>query len=181
MLNCICLIMGKSGSGKTTLSNFLHKRFKLKPVESYTTRPKRHEDEKGHIFISEKEFDKLENLVAYTKFDSYQYCATMQQIEECETYVIDPKGVEYFIQKYTGNKHIFIFYLKVPWYKLWFRMLKRGDKPLNVLKRIINDSKMFKDVMKLNPIVLQNSSLSTLSSLVLSRILDYPPTKPYWR
>ena len=60
-MNNIYLIVGCSGSGKTTIVNSLENKYGLKSIQSYTTRPKRSDDETGHIFISDEEYDKLED------------------------------------------------------------------------------------------------------------------------
>ena len=57
------LFVGKSASGKTTIVNLLEKTYGYKAVESYTTRKPRYDGERGHIFISEGDFDNLKNLV----------------------------------------------------------------------------------------------------------------------
>ena len=67
MKNCY-LIVGQSGSGKTTIVNTLEEKYGLKSIQSYTTRPKRSENETGHTFISDEEYDKLENIVACTDY-----------------------------------------------------------------------------------------------------------------
>ena len=48
----IYLIVGKSGSGKTTLVEAL-KKYGYNSIESYTTRPKRFDNETCHTFITE--------------------------------------------------------------------------------------------------------------------------------
>ena len=58
----IVLIVGESGSGKSTICDELTKRYGLKQVKSYTTRPRRSEDEDGHTFISDEEFKELEGI-----------------------------------------------------------------------------------------------------------------------
>ena len=60
----IFLVMGESGSGKDTITKELSNKYGLKVLKSYTTRPKRYDDEDTHIFISEEEFDNLENRCA---------------------------------------------------------------------------------------------------------------------
>ena len=57
MNETIFLIIGESGSGKTTLVSSLEKQKNLKSIQSYTTRPPRYENEYGHIFVSENEFN----------------------------------------------------------------------------------------------------------------------------
>ena len=55
----LILLIGESGSGKTTLANQLNKQYGLKILNSYTTRPKRYEDESGHVFITEEEAEQI--------------------------------------------------------------------------------------------------------------------------
>jgi thymidylate synthase (FAD) len=105
-MNKIILICGRSGSGKTTISDMLEKKYNLKVIPSYTTRPRRYEDEQGHIFISESKFDKLTDLVAYAKIGDYRYAATTEQVDTHSIYVIDPSGIETFKNNYKGNKEI---------------------------------------------------------------------------
>ena len=58
MNNTILLIVGASGTGKTTVANTLSKMFGMKQIQSYTTRPPRYEGEKGHIFVTDEEFNR---------------------------------------------------------------------------------------------------------------------------
>ena len=49
------LIVGRTSSGKDSLQDLLVKNYGWSFVKSMTTRPKRHPDEHGHIFISKEE------------------------------------------------------------------------------------------------------------------------------
>ena len=53
-------------------------------LQSYTTRPPRYEGEKGHIFVSKREFDLLYPRVAYTNYNGYEYYATITQVNESD-------------------------------------------------------------------------------------------------
>ena len=106
MTNTLLLFVGKSGSGKTTIANLLD----FPQLQSYTTRPKRYKNETGHTFISNEEFDKLENIIAYTEYNNYRYCATKQQIDEASIYVIDVPGVETLLEKYETDRQILVLY-----------------------------------------------------------------------
>lgn len=66
-LKNIYLIVGPSGSGKTTIANELKATYGYKAVESYTTRPPRYEGERGHIFVSDEEFDALGPIIERTQ------------------------------------------------------------------------------------------------------------------
>lgn len=156
-LGYIVLLVGESGSGKTTVANFFENNCGMQQVKSYTTRPKRFPKEDNHTFVSESEFSKLRNLIAYTKFDGYEYCATAQQVDDSDLYVIDPAGVHYFYSKYTGDKIPFVVYLSVPEEVRTERMLKRGDSMDSVQQRIQNDDESFKSAHKIAHLVVDGT------------------------
>lgn len=129
----IYLIVGKSGTGKTTMVNRLQN---LGPqVQSYTTRPKRSEDETGHIFVTDEEFDRLQNICAYTEYNGYRYAATQEQVDNATFYVIDPEGVWYFVDHYKGDKEIRCVYIKASLWRRFWRLLQR-DGLIKAIKRI---------------------------------------------
>lgn len=154
----IYLIVAPSGAGKTTIANILEKQYGLKSIQSYTTRPMRFKGETGHIFITDEEFDDLKNIVAYTEFAGFRYCATAQQIDENDLYVIDPKGVEYFKNYYTGSKNIKVIFISSGVSARYERMIARAktdgvshvEAVDSALKRISNDAHEFYDYIHHN-------------------------------
>lgn len=114
MTKPIFLIVGASGSGKDTVTNLLCERYGYSRIKSYTTRPSRgtETDEASHIFVSDAEFEELKDLVAYTQFDGFRYCATAEQVEKADLYIIDPKGVEFFNEHYKGSKKPCVIYIE---------------------------------------------------------------------
>lgn len=152
-MNTIFLIIAPSGAGKTTLAGQLEKMYGLQSIQSYTTRPPRYNGETGHTFVSDKEFDELKDMVAYTEFCGNRYCATAEQVENSDLYVIDPKGVEYFRQAYHGDKQIKTIYIRSDASTREKRMTLRaeqGGKPHNEafdesLARIKNDFFEFRE------------------------------------
>ena len=142
----IVLIVGESGSSKSTICDELTIRYVLKQVKSYTTRPRRSEDEDGHTFISDEEFDKLENICAYTYFDNHHYCATREQIDNSDLYIIDPYGVKYFMETYNGRKIPMVVYIYADKRTRRKRMAKRGDKEYKIRQRIAHDESAFANV-----------------------------------
>lgn len=157
-MNNIFLFVGCSGSGKTTIVESLEKKYGLTSIQSYTTRPKRSQNETGHIFVNDEEFDSLNDIVAYTVFDRYRYCATSQQIDDNDLYVVDPAGVETLKRKYKGNKNIKVIFIYTNWLTRFTRMKHRSklcgnswfQATISSLKRILNDFKAFKDYDKNN-------------------------------
>lgn len=141
--NMLVLLVGKSGSGKTTLEKVLVNNFGFKSVKSYTTRPKRVANEENHQFVTKEEFDALENKVAYTCFNGYEYCATKEQLDNATIYVIDPDGIEYLRQNYSRN--FFIVYIDTDSKVCENRMRKRGDDYNVVKSRVFNDEIEFEN------------------------------------
>lgn len=123
----IFLITGCSGSGKTTITEQLEMKYRLKSIQSYTTRAKRSENETGHIFVSDKEFDNLTNLVGYTVFAGNRYCATAEQVENNDLYVIDPKGIDFFMKSYKGNKIPKVIFISSDLTTRYERMVRRAE------------------------------------------------------
>lgn len=159
MTNNFILLMGKSGSGKTTIANELYNRYGLSSIESYTTRPPRYKGEKGHTFISDEEFDELEDMVAYTDFNGYRYCATSEQVEDNQIYIIDPAGVEYFDEHYVGNKDVIVVYLDVDDQTCFERMVAdRGEKEAS--ERLLNDALAFDNARAMADYIIDNDNLN---------------------
>lgn len=151
MSNNIYLVVGRSGVGKTSVANKLCEDYGLKSIKSYTTRKPRYEDEKGHIFISDGEFDGLTDIIAETRFDNHRYCSTKEQIDNNDLYVVDLSGVETFKERYDGNKKPIVLYLTADENVLIERMENRGDSEKSAKQRIVHDKTAFanyQDVFK---------------------------------
>lgn len=133
------LFVGKSASGKTTIANMLEENG-YSQIASYTTRPPRYEDEKEHTFISEEEYDKLENIMAETHYNGYRYCTTLEQIKDADIYVVDPPGVSTLIDNYDKvGRFIYVIYFNASVYNRVQRMLGRGDSDTQIVGRLLQD------------------------------------------
>lgn len=140
----IILLMGKSGSGKSSIAA-LCETYGMKSLRSYATRPCREDeaDAGTHIFVTDEEFDKLTDFVAYTEFNGYRYAAIEQQVEESDIYVIDVNGAREFYNRYVGNKRPICIYIDVDASERFYRMTSRGDSIENAINRIEHDAVAF--------------------------------------
>lgn len=146
----IILICGESGSGKSTLAEELEIQCGLKAIPSYTTRLPRYENEKGHTFITDDEFDNLKNIIAYAETTNARYCVTQEMFdnEEYNLYVIDNSGIKYLKENYKGDRPMYVVYITCPLRQRYERMIKRPiEDPIGfALERIVHDAVEFKDV-----------------------------------
>lgn len=133
------LFVGRSGAGKTTAANHLENVFNTKQVFSYTTRKPRYDGEQGHIFITDDEFDKLDNIVAYTEYNGARYCTTKEQLDNAIIYVIDVDGIDVLLDRYVTERPIHIWYFDSSIITRIHRMTDRGDADYAIVDRLIND------------------------------------------
>lgn len=139
MTKPLFLFVGKSSSGKTTIADMLEHKYGLTQMQSYTTRPPRHENEIGHVFITDAEFDKLENLVAYTNYNGFRYGATAEQVDNVSIYVIDVAGIVTLLDKYQTDRPIVVFYFDTTVCTRIDRMIERQDSDMAIISRLYND------------------------------------------
>lgn len=148
----ILLIVGESGAGKTTLSEELEKNLNLNAIPSYTTRQKRNKNEKGHTFITNAEFDRLKNIIAYTTIGNARYCVTQQMFDnpQYSIYVIDNSGIKYLKENYKGDREFIVAYITAPLKERFDRMVRRSidkEDPVKfALERIEHDAVEFRNV-----------------------------------
>ena len=97
----ICII-GESGSGKTTWATYIEQQYGIPMIQSYTDRPRRNDNEEGHVFLEVSDFDLLkeEDMIAHTRFGDYRYCCLKQDVKQLNTYVIDEDGFDMLKQRY---------------------------------------------------------------------------------
>lgn len=153
MTKPLYLFVGPSGSGKTTIAELAEDRYDYKSILSYTTRKPRYENEGGHTFISEDEFDALQNIVAYTEYNGFRYCTTEEQLNESDLYVVDIHGVETLLQNYKNtNRLICVLYFDSTVHTRINRMLDRHDSDMAIISRLLQDEE-YDWYKKLNQLV----------------------------
>ena len=139
MKNIYC-ILGLSGCGKSTIANALAREYGLKVLLSYTTRERRNVHDNDHIYITDEEYATIQDKVATRIRTDGKYCATSQQIDENDIYVIDFDGLDELTQKYKGSKEIKTIYIEVSPETSVNRMQARGDAIEKIMFRIHDDN-----------------------------------------
>ena len=135
------LFVGKSASGKTTVADMLEKDGYAQ-IASYTTRKPRYDGEIGHTFVTDEEYDKLENIMASTLYNGHRYCTTLEQVQKADLDVVDIPGVETLLQNYDKvNREIYVLYFSVDVYHRINRMIERGDSSAQIISRLLTDEK----------------------------------------
>ena len=123
----IFCLMGKSSSGKDTIFKKIRddKELNLKPIESYTTRPKRTNETNGveYFFINEKELNKfekedkvIEKRVYHTVHGDWYYCTINdEQIDlESNNYLLITTLESYkSLKDYFGEDKVYPLYIHV--------------------------------------------------------------------
>lgn len=100
MRQILITVAGRNSAGKSLIAKKVAEALGLNVVKSYATRKPRPEElKKGlencdHIFVSDEEYDKLENITAETEINGARYCTTQEVLDNSDIYVIDPKGIE---------------------------------------------------------------------------------------
>ena len=145
-------IMGKTASGKDTLANKLCERTGLHQIISYTTRERRVNEGNTHIFISNDEYQTLEDsgqIAAFTQIGPYKYCCTINQLYENDIYVIDPVGVQHLREMNLPNLRLVTVYVNTPDDVRRERALnKRGDDRLTFMKRDVAERDQFRMMLR---------------------------------
>lgn len=131
--------VGRSASGKTTIANMFEENG-YSQIASYTTRPPRYEGEKEHTFVTDEEYDKLEDIMAETLYNGYRYCTTLDQINNAEIYVVDPPGVDTLLSNYNKvGRPIHVLYFDADVYHRILHMRERGDSDTQIINRLLHD------------------------------------------
>ena len=154
MSRTLFLIVGESGSGKDTVVDIVCQQHRRVKIRSYTTRPSRGYFDNTHIFVSKEDFPKPKYRAGYTKYNGFEYCATVHQIETCDFYIIDPAGIAYFKEHYKGKRPYKVVYIKTDKQVRFRRLILRGRKSggsgkevaEKAAERFVGDLQVFKGI-----------------------------------
>lgn len=135
------LVMGMGASGKDTFVDLACETYGMTKVKSYTTRPRRSEDEDTHYFVNETEFWS-KDLIAHLSMGGYDYGATVEQLMEADFYIVDP-FTAFSLPKKFKMRPCKTILLDSSLSTRLMRMSGRGDSEEDIGKRIQEDVKIF--------------------------------------
>ena len=145
-------VMGRTASGKDTLANKLCERTGLRQIISYTTRERRVNEGDTHIFISDEEYNTLEDsnkIAAFTQIGPFKYCCTIDQLYNNDIYVIDPVGVQHLRELDLPNLRIVTVFVNTPDDIRQSRALQsRGDDKTKFRTREFAEREQFRNMLK---------------------------------
>ena len=116
-------------------------------------------------------------------FDKYDISITAEQVENNDLYIIDPKGVDFFMKAYKGSKTPKIIFISSNLTTRYERMIGRAETKgkshqeaiESSLTRIVNDAEEFYDYIQGQAwidYVCKNNSNDKLEDVV-DKIFDY--------
>ncbi|HPM07636.1 MAG: AAA family ATPase [Bacilli bacterium] len=136
------ILVGASASGKTEIAKILARKYGIAKAITHTTRPMRDGEKDGldYFFVSKEDFQKLlaENFfVEMTLYNENYYGCSKSQVSDNRAVIVDPNGLKAF-QK-LNDASVISFLVVADEEVRYQRMLTRGDKKENAIKRINND------------------------------------------
>lgn len=146
----LCLL-GKTASGKDFLVNKLCERAGLKQLVSYTTRERRINEGDTHIFITDEQYQQLQDegqIAAFTQIGQYKYCCTIDQLYENDVYVIDYRGLKHLRELNLPELRLVTVFINVPDDVREYRALnQRKDDKVKFRARSFAEREQFREMM----------------------------------
>lgn len=157
------LFAGPSGVGKSAIVDALSKAYGCNQVKSFTDRPKRAQDEAGHIFLSKTKFDELNDVIAPVTRYGHRYGITKEILDASDMYVIELDGIQCLLESYS-DRPIKVIGINAPFEMLRDRMKQRGDSDDSINQRLLQDSTWFRNMEDFCDVIFMNKG--TLSDTV---------------
>jgi guanylate kinase len=126
----VMLFVGRTGSGKSSLIKKLSERTGLRPLLSYTTRPKRSEADNDHTFVSVEEYFRAKEngeIAIDGEIAGNYYYATIEQLYNSDLYTINPEALDRLLALDLPDIRFVVVYISCPDKLREQRAIKRGD------------------------------------------------------
>jgi len=142
------ILVGASASGKTEVAKMLGKLFQMRKVITHTTRPMRDNEKDGvdYYFVSKDEFISLKKMnffVETTEYNDNYYGTSRKELEDNKVLIVDPNGLQSFVK--LKDPRIIAFFMNATKETRRIRMIKRGDRIEDAIKRIATDDEKFNE------------------------------------
>lgn len=126
----VILLVGKTNSGKSSLIKKLCERTGLIALQSYTTRPKRSDEDNDHIFVDVEEYlhaKENDEIAIDGEIASNYYYSTIKQLYSADLYTINPEALDRLLALDLPNIKFVVVYISCPDKIREERAIKRGD------------------------------------------------------
>ena len=168
------ILTGESGCGKSTTERLLCEKYGYSRAISHTSRSPRKGEVNGvdYIYVSRDEMMRLYDsgeLIEYVNYNDNFYGLHKDNIKNDVIVVVEPNGLKQ-IKKIDGID-VTAIYLHTSEEDRKERMINRGDKMPDILKRLENDKTAFAGVTELADYTL-NISKDMSESDVLEAVLN---------
>ena len=140
------ILVGPSASGKTEVVKKLISEHNMKKLVTYTSRSMR-AGEVNHIdyhFLDRSEFEKRISegfFLEYVEYNGNYYGTSYEGLDPDKVVILEPSGLKHYIKEAKGL--IKICYITCDKEIRKQIMIKRGDDPESIKKRLINDDIIF--------------------------------------
>jgi guanylate kinase len=128
--HAVILVVGKTGSGKSSLIRRLCEKTGLRQLVSYTTRPRRSDDDNDHIFVTTEEYLMAKEngeIAIDTEIAGNYYYSTIEQLYNADLYTINPEALNRLLAMELPNIRFVVVYISCPDKIREERAMKRGD------------------------------------------------------
>lgn len=126
----VMLFVGRTGSGKSSLIKKLSEKTGLRPLLSYTTRPKRSEADNDHTFVDMTEYFRAKEngeIAIDGEIAGNYYYATIEQLYNSDLYTINPEALDRLLTLDLPDIRFVTVYISCPDKIREERAMKRGD------------------------------------------------------
>lgn len=150
------ILCGQSAVGKTEIAKNLAKKYGITKVVTTTTRPIRNGEvnDIDYHFVTKEKFLLLKEQDAFIETAEYNqnyYGCTKDEVRIDRVVILEPNGVKNFLK--LKDPSIIVIVLTASEETRINRMISRGDKKEDIIKRIEGDKEHFKDLSFANHII----------------------------
>lgn len=164
------IIVGPSASGKTEVVKLLISKYGMKKLVTYTSRSMR-VGEINHVdyhFLDRCDFEKkiAEGFfLEHVEYNGNYYGTSFEGLDSDKVVILEPSGLKHYIKE--AKDLVKICYITCSKETRKERMIKRGDDPENIKKRLLSDDIIFnEELVSLADWVVYNENY-TLDELTL--------------